>query len=607
MSALGPQTINSSYVGLLQVPGGVTSTLQNVQDGAGNPTGIQLSTTSVGINDLAFANASNISGGIAGNVPYQTSPNHTAFVAPGTAGQVFTSNGTNAPYWSTVSQNFTQSGTGAITYPITSKIKEIVSVRDYGAVGDGTTNDTTAFQNALNYACLTKNVSIYIPAGRYKISGSLSMALTPVSGGQNHFKVDVHGDGEATQLLQYGDGPLFEVSGEAHQLSFRSFNVICKTTFSGSGTTLNNKAVFYFPSGNAESEFSYIRYTADSGETTYGQSFYVCGASASNDSVYFNNCTAVVNGWGYKFGVGSSMFLNCGRILGLGPDTQSIGMYLSGGNNVWMYGIDFNGLQTGLNVTQENGTTNRELFIAQCSFDYCYNGIYIEDASYANIIGCWAASCNGACINYNPISDDGVLNINGGTIFNAGQAAGTKGSMYGLSINRYGQILVSGVSFRNNKSRAVSANNGFKTSPSIIQNCNFYANGDAGIANSCQVFVAGAVQLTNNTFTTGSVPNALVEPTFGAYANIHDNLGYTGFGLRTPPALGASAVAVTNSTGQRLHGYIRGGVLNYVLVNGQAVYNYATPGPANELIILNPNDTFTIAYTAAPNINWNFA
>lgn len=57
-------------------------------------------------NSLSYATsdtatfATNLSGGTAGRVPYQTGSNATGFTAVGTAGQVLTSNGTSAPTWS---------------------------------------------------------------------------------------------------------------------------------------------------------------------------------------------------------------------------------------------------------------------------------------------------------------------------------------------------------------------------------------------------------------------------------------------------------------------------------------------------------------------------
>lgn len=47
----------------------------------------------------AAINAINLAGGTAGKIPYQTAPDTTAFTAAGTAGQILTSNGTGAPTW----------------------------------------------------------------------------------------------------------------------------------------------------------------------------------------------------------------------------------------------------------------------------------------------------------------------------------------------------------------------------------------------------------------------------------------------------------------------------------------------------------------------------
>jgi hypothetical protein len=52
---------------------------------------------------LAVGTATNLAGGIASQIPYQTGAGATSFIANGTAGQVLTSAGTGTPTWSGIS------------------------------------------------------------------------------------------------------------------------------------------------------------------------------------------------------------------------------------------------------------------------------------------------------------------------------------------------------------------------------------------------------------------------------------------------------------------------------------------------------------------------
>jgi len=57
MSTLAGQKVKDKYGNLLQVEGGVTTTLKNIEDGAGDVTALKLSTTAVGVGSLTFNSA----------------------------------------------------------------------------------------------------------------------------------------------------------------------------------------------------------------------------------------------------------------------------------------------------------------------------------------------------------------------------------------------------------------------------------------------------------------------------------------------------------------------------------------------------------------------
>ena len=67
---------------------------------------------------------------------------------------------------------FIQSGSGAVATTVQAKLRQYVSVQDFGAVGDGTTNDTAAIQAAINYiSSLPNGGEVIFPSGTYLVNG----------------------------------------------------------------------------------------------------------------------------------------------------------------------------------------------------------------------------------------------------------------------------------------------------------------------------------------------------------------------------------------------------------------------------------------------------
>ncbi len=112
-----------------------------------------------------------------------------------------------------------------------------VNVRQFGAVGDGSANDTTAIQNALNYAKTLTNANLHFPAGDYKITSTIVLTTSPA------VNLSVTGEGNNVSVITVATANTngfkfsFENVGATQPYGVR-FQNLCLKTSAGGGTAI---------------------------------------------------------------------------------------------------------------------------------------------------------------------------------------------------------------------------------------------------------------------------------------------------------------------------------------------------------------------------------
>jgi hypothetical protein len=104
---------------------------------------------------------------------------------------------------------------GGVTKKATiAQLGEMVSVKAYGATGDGTTNDTAAIQAAIDYVYGAGGGTVYFPPGTYRVTSIIRNWTNPIT-------VNIKGSGKrSTVLRKFGSDatPVLDFSGIASML-----------------------------------------------------------------------------------------------------------------------------------------------------------------------------------------------------------------------------------------------------------------------------------------------------------------------------------------------------------------------------------------------------
>lgn len=229
-----------SYTGVLTIPtNGLTINATNV------------TTTGTQLNYLNAATGT--TGTTSTNLVYSTSP---LFVTPrlastSTTGYVWTAtDGSGNGSFQAATTGISQSDS---TFRITgTKINFLpwFNVKDYGAKGDGVTNDQTAIQAAIQAAFDAGGGNVYFPNGIYIVSGApiTSSGGVTINNAQLYIPLTEDGDNGVSIRLVGQTPPSMEHSGLI-DFPQNTSGAIIQSTIVGSGTTPSILGTAYYSAG----------------------------------------------------------------------------------------------------------------------------------------------------------------------------------------------------------------------------------------------------------------------------------------------------------------------------------------------------------------------
>lgn len=148
---------------------------------------------------------------------------------------------------------FIQQGTGAVSRTTQDKLREIVSVKDFGAVCNNSTDDTTAFTNAL---ATGKDVFVP-PAAACKITGPITLST---------FNQSLFGAGRATSSINCAlaaSSPCIIFTGASGNQALRALTITTSNT--------NTTKLIDLQSPQVRISDSYLQNTAAAGYGIYAE------------------------------------------------------------------------------------------------------------------------------------------------------------------------------------------------------------------------------------------------------------------------------------------------------------------------------------------------
>lgn len=431
--------------------------------------------------------------------------------------------------------NVTQTGTGAVPRSASSKLNEVVSVKDFGALGDGVSDDSVAIQNAINAVTSAGGGNVVFPPGTYLLNTGIVCTGNGVTlEGSGEYATIIMCAFVSGDIISIGDGTANPNNCTVSNLSITSS--VSKT----SGAAIRFRNGHSIKAQNIRMDANlYTGFQVDGGAEQF---LYYIENFEINSGTYGIYCGGA--GFPQDVWVSDGIISNC---------TNS-GILLKNISGFYFTNIDVLGCANGVASFPSGGDRVLAGFLSSVIADTCDNSGFNfltngGEVADINMSSCWGSSCG--------VVDNGHgLYINGtvkGVIVDGCRFINNQGD--GILISAGLDVSISNTQCLANSQQGLSLKHGLEIGAGVTQwsviggvfglGGQFATNNqgygiliNAGASDNYQII--GANLLGNNT-------GSLSDGGTGTVKHIYGNVGYRTSNQGQATVLtGTSSVVVTH-------------------------------------------------------------